>query len=259
MNQNVVWTASAPSNIALIKYMGKTDHDKNMPSNVSFSYTTEHLRTYVEMELHDGSDSWQPLTRNGLMPIELSQKGQERYLDHLTFLKKTFSFSGNFKVKSANNFPAACGIASSASSFAALTLCAAKAIKELRNGDLDDSLTTLCQLSRQGSGSSCRSFFPGWVKWEKDDVSELQLPYTNLYRQVFIAAAEEKEVATSLAHKRVPSSYFLKDALTVPKHATLVSVQLCKIHSGARPMKFLGRNFGTCIVFLKPANPPLDT
>ena len=43
------WVASAPSNIALIKYMGKTDEQDNRPTNRSLSYTLNHLRTTVEL------------------------------------------------------------------------------------------------------------------------------------------------------------------------------------------------------------------
>ena len=44
------WYASAPSNIALIKYMGKTDYNGNKPTNSSLSYTLTHLNTHVEIE-----------------------------------------------------------------------------------------------------------------------------------------------------------------------------------------------------------------
>ena len=33
------WFAKAPSNIALIKYMGKKDAELNLPMNSSLSYT----------------------------------------------------------------------------------------------------------------------------------------------------------------------------------------------------------------------------
>lgn len=203
---NKVWQDSAPSNIALIKYMGKTDHSKNLPTNVSFSYTVSHLRSFVELEVTNDQDRWEPLKKEGLTVLELSEKGQQRFLNHLERLKKNWNFNGNFIVRSANNFPASCGIASSASSFAALTLCAAQAVSDLKNGDLNKNPIDLCQLSRQGSGSSCRSFFEGWVSWEKDQVETVDLPYKNLIHLVCVTGEHEKEVSTSEAHKIVPSS-----------------------------------------------------
>ncbi len=53
--------ASAPSNIAVIKYMGKTSKEVNLPSNASLSFTLEHLRSFVVIEPREGEDDWQPL------------------------------------------------------------------------------------------------------------------------------------------------------------------------------------------------------
>ena len=54
--------ASAPSNIALIKYMGKTSESGNWPTNASLSYTLEHLRSFVVLEPEGGEqDQWKPL------------------------------------------------------------------------------------------------------------------------------------------------------------------------------------------------------
>ena len=50
----------APSNIALIKYMGKTDSTRNLPENPSLSMTLDRLCTYLEVEiLEDGADRFQ--------------------------------------------------------------------------------------------------------------------------------------------------------------------------------------------------------
>ncbi|NUN07515.1 MAG: hypothetical protein HUU57_17360, partial [Bdellovibrio sp.] len=66
MNQVLV---SAPSNIALIKYMGKIEGTGNKPTNASLSYTLENLRTFVRLtEIEGGQDKWQALVR----PEELS-------------------------------------------------------------------------------------------------------------------------------------------------------------------------------------------
>ena len=199
------WVESAPSNIAWIKYMGKTDHAQNLPTNISLSYTVEYLRTTVELELAD-TDSWQPLAGVEFYPLDLSDQAKERYLRHLAFLKKQFACEAAFTVRSANNFPASCGIASSASSFAALTRCFASAIIQMKKGDANVSVKRLSDLSRQGSGSSCRSFYSPWSKWDDEGASEEHLPYKDLVHMVVVCGAEEKDVSTSQAHKRVSSS-----------------------------------------------------
>ena len=102
------WEASAPSNIALIKYMGKTDVSSNTASNSSLSYTLEHLKSFVELT-ESKSDGWEPFESH---PIQLSDAGQERYLRHLQRIKSAYGFTGAFRVRSYNDFPSDCGLAS---------------------------------------------------------------------------------------------------------------------------------------------------
>jgi len=44
------WFAQAPANIALIKYMGKKDPQKNLPGNPSLSYSLDNLLSNVMLE-----------------------------------------------------------------------------------------------------------------------------------------------------------------------------------------------------------------
>jgi len=69
----------SPSNIALIKYMGKTEG--NFPINPSLSYTLEHLVSGVEIELiKSETDIWESLDGNTWVPLSMSLKEQERFL-----------------------------------------------------------------------------------------------------------------------------------------------------------------------------------
>ncbi len=200
------WQASAPSNIALIKYMGKLGNQGNVSSNSSLSYTLNHLQTSVEIEPSDDSkDSWQPLKLPGHGTPSISPSGQARFLKHFAFLKSEFSMGGNYLVRSNNNFPSDCGLASSASSFAALTMGAYKAAKG-QNPKLDLTLTHLANLSRQGSGSSCRSLFSPWSIWDSDGARAVNLPFGNLHHQVVVISDQIKSVSSSEAHKRINSS-----------------------------------------------------
>lgn len=198
------WLGQAPSNIALIKYMGKSDSRQNRPTNASLSYTLTNLCTHVELEvLGQGPDRWAPLP--GYFDIQLSEKGQERFLRHLRVLKEKFAFSGSFRVRSANNFPSDCGLASSASSFAALTLTATSALTDL-TGRPSLAISELADLSRQGSGSSCRSLFAPWAIWDGEGARALELPIANLIHQVILVEDGRKSVSSSEAHLRVASS-----------------------------------------------------
>ncbi len=205
---NKIWVAEAPSNIALIKYMGKTEKSGNRPTNGSLSYSLDHLRTRVELSLRpDGQagDQWAPLNRQGWQPLTLSTKGQERFLKHLQMLKSEFGFSAGFLVQSANNFPSDCGLASSASSFAALTLAGVRAIREMQ-GKMILTPNEISILSRKGSGSSCRSLFEGFSLWRDEGAERIDLGIGKLWHQVILVDDSLKAVSSSEAHLRVASS-----------------------------------------------------
>jgi diphosphomevalonate decarboxylase len=203
--------ATAPSNIALIKYMGKTDTAANRPTNTSLSYTLNHLNSIVELETLAASepDRWEPLREHDgqtLTPLELSEKGASRFLAHLARIKTRLGYEGSFVVRSANDFPSDCGLASSASSFAALTRAALAAIPQL-TGQRELPVREAADLSRQGSGSSCRSFFSPWSIWGAEGASAVDdLGFGDLLHQVIVVDDEKKAVSSSEAHIRVASS-----------------------------------------------------
>ena len=204
------WFAQAPSNIALIKYMGKKDSNTNTPINPSLSYTLNHLLSHVLLEACAGNkDRWKPLDIPGAAPFNLSTAAQERFLNHLSYLKTRANYTGAFIVRSNNNFPHSSGLASSASSFAALTKCAITALSELTHTP-PPSIETQAQLSRLGSGSSCRSFFSPWALWEDETVKTIELPYQELLHQVIVISHAEKKVSSSEAHRRIQTSPLYK-------------------------------------------------
>ncbi|MES2856379.1 MAG: diphosphomevalonate decarboxylase [Bdellovibrionota bacterium] len=211
-NEYRKWTAEAPSNIALIKYMGKIDGAGNLPTNTSLSYTLPHLKSIVQLEYADHfmADEWEPLTSFGekrYPALELSEHGKDRFIAHLNRIKKFFDFEGSFRIRSANDFPSDCGLASSASSFAALTKAAMISLSEI-TGKETPNAEVAAEWSRKGSGSSCRSFFEPWSIWSPtriSDVPELE-GKGRLIHHVVIVNDKVKKVSSSEAHKRVTSS-----------------------------------------------------
>ncbi|MEM1243996.1 MAG: diphosphomevalonate decarboxylase [Pseudomonadota bacterium] len=211
--------ASAPANIALIKYMGKSSTQKNLPANPSFSYTLDNLRCFVELELHGADkDIYQPLTHPDCQQYktELKAAAMQRFLKHFSFLKHQFDVKENFIVRSAINFPMNAGLASSAASFAALTRCACECFSQLKNQPLL-SINQQAQLSRQGSGSSCRSFYSPWCLWQDELVEPVALPYESLHHQVILIENQPKKISSSQAHERIPTSLLYAAR---PKRAT---------------------------------------
>jgi diphosphomevalonate decarboxylase len=198
--------ASAPSNIALIKYMGKTSQTSNLPSNASFSYTLEHLRSFVVIEPGGDKDEWKPL--EGFQQIHLSETGLAKFLRHFDRLKTQWRIQGHYVIRSANNFPSDCGMASSASSFAALTLATARLAEKLKP-ELKLTVAELSKRSRSGSGSSCRSFFSPWALWRGEGGEPVDLNL-RLEHAVIIVEDAVKSVSSSEAHKRVATSALFK-------------------------------------------------
>ncbi|MDF1647013.1 MAG: diphosphomevalonate decarboxylase [Legionellaceae bacterium] len=198
------WSVKAPANIALIKYMGKAPGNANIPLNSSLSYTLPHLLTCVELEKNTTEkDHWEPLNhQTDFIPHIFSEQAQTRFLNHFKFIKKQFGCTEHFTIRSANNFPHGTGLASSASSFAALTQVAIQACTYCTNTAIPD-IQTQAHLSRLGSGSSCRSFFKPWAIWNNEHVDNISLPYPDLIHQVILIHQDEKKVSSSEAHRRV--------------------------------------------------------
>lgn len=198
-----MWKSHAPSNIALIKYMGKINTPGNRPTNSSLSYTLSHFITEVQLE-ESNQDGWEPLEKKGFY-VRLSEHGRERFLEFFKKLKQSFEIKGNYIVRSANNFPSDCGLASSASSFAALTK-ATYSLAQDKGSVKKMSAKDLSKIARTGSGSSCRSFFAPWGLWQDEGAEPVELPYEHLIHQVAVIEESEKLVSSSEAHKRVNSS-----------------------------------------------------
>jgi len=193
---NSHFEAKMPSNIALIKYMGKKNSLNNSPSNPSLSYTLSHLTTDVKLIPIDNDHD----------KLDINSDDKKKFIDHLEFLRKKFNVQQHYEITSENNFPSHCGLASSASSFAALTKCAINAF-----GITNISTEEMATLSQKGSGSSCRSFYSPWALWDEKGVKEIDLPYPKLIHHVIVVSQQKKCVSSREAHKRVESSLLFEN------------------------------------------------
>jgi diphosphomevalonate decarboxylase len=236
----------APSNIALMKYMGKKETVGNIPDNPSLSMTLSALCTYVNVELQDGSagqfrvrsgfDDSKGIDHSRLQIPELKGTGIEKMERHWkrttdaapTILKEAglevrAQGPASATVQTANTFPMGSGIASSASSFAAMTLaglvaCAADPdkLKDLWNGNSQTdarakaaqiAMKRACaRISRQGSGSSCRSFEGPFVEWSGENAQVVQTAMPEMAHFVVVVSRTEKKVSSSQAHQMVKTS-----------------------------------------------------
>src|SRR5690606_36331115 len=117
---SVTW--QSPSNIGLVKYWGKKQHQ--LPENPSISFTLNHCKTittltYSKKDNHSTFDF--DVFLDGEKKDDFKFKIQtffERVEVYLPFLKHYY-----FKIETSNTFPHSSGIASSASGMSALALC----------------------------------------------------------------------------------------------------------------------------------------
>lgn len=161
-------TAKAHSNIAFIKYWGNADESLRLPANASLSMNLEGVNTITTV-VWDPEYEVDTLIING-NPAD--SKATQRVSIQLDAIRRRLDLDLNASVISENNFPMGAGIASSASSFAALTLAAVTAA--------GTTLTEreLSSIARLGSGSASRSIPSGYVEWCTGSNHEDSVAYT---------------------------------------------------------------------------------
>ena len=242
-------TATAPANIAFVKYWGAHDLSSGIPLNASISMTLSRCVSTCTVEARtcdaaggaarEESDEVYVVAPGEHRPAPGEGRAQgdlrpapdafaRRVLDHLERLRRWAGADCSFRVATHNSFPSGAGLASSASGFAALTLATVGALGAEVSAE---ELSILAR--RSGSGSAARSVLGGYVELPggpvPDDVYARQLAepgHWDLRDVIAIVAAEPKAVSSLEGHARAPSSpYFrerlacLADRLTVVREA----------------------------------------
>lgn len=207
-------TVEAPSNIAFVKYWGVEDIDRAIPQAPSLSMTLRRCATRTTVAFTpdaDSEDTVRVADANGtLQPA--SDAFAQPVLRHLDRLRTWAGASGAFDVATQNSFPAAAGLGSSASGFAALTLATLKALNTWPDAATRSALTR-----QSGSGSAARSVLGGYVTWPHGDdyAAECIAPHTHwdLRDVVAVVETEPKPVSSRDGHERAPSSPFYEQRL----------------------------------------------
>lgn len=141
----------APSNIALIKYWGKSNVEYNLPLNSSLSLTLD-LHTYTTLSF--ASETTVKLNN---APVAVTLRLQEMLATYRYKCVDAHKAHG-VRIESMNKFPTSAGLASSASGYAAL----AYGLNLLYQTAL--SPQEVAVIARMGSGSACRSLYGGLVE-----------------------------------------------------------------------------------------------
>ena len=170
--ENGKFTASAPSNIALVKYWGKRDNQ--IPANPSLSFTLQNCKTTTTVsfkKIDKSADFNCSVLLDGEIKPDFAPKIFQffkRIEVYLPFLREY-----EFTINTSNTFPHSSGIASSASGMAALSMTLMLLERKLNPEMTDDYFYQKASfLARLGSGSACRSIKGSLVVW--GDHSEIE-------------------------------------------------------------------------------------
>jgi diphosphomevalonate decarboxylase len=214
-------TAFAPVNIAWIKYMGKVE---GKPANSSLSMTLNTLGTTTSMAvLTEGTHLKFIWNEKGYVPPQTGILKTEFFLrneSHWKQLLEKFGFELHLPqthvlIHTQNNVPAATGIATSASAFAALTLAWSALLAGPRGQEWMDRFNShdsefrkaIAAVAAKGSGSACRSIDGPWVEWSPSDgIKCIDGGETKWIDFILLIESEPKAVSSSEAHQRVKTS-----------------------------------------------------
>lgn len=156
MDPNVI-TVTSYANIAIIKYWGKENQAKMIPSTSSISLTLENMFTTTSVSFLPDTATSDQFYINGVLQNDEEHTKISTIIDQFRQPGQAF-----VKMETQNNMPTAAGLSSSSSGLSALV----KACDQLFDTQLDQK--ALVQKAKFASGSSSRSFFGPVAAWDKD-------------------------------------------------------------------------------------------
>jgi len=185
--------AFAPINMALVKYWGKRDPLLNLPTTPSVSLTFPEWGTSTRISW---ASTWSVCLNGQLQPW-----GETAFSQRLQEFLELFDLPQPLGIETTNTLPTASGLASSASGYAALV----KALNILCGWGCGNE--DLSRLARLGSGSACRSLWPGFVRWNpgsRDDGLDshgvpLDIHWPELRAGIVIVEGGEKSIGSRKA------------------------------------------------------------
>lgn len=204
----------APSNIALVKYWGKTE--PQIPKNASLSFTLSTCNTKTKV-------GFSQKKKSETVTFDLIFEGRknEAFKPKLNLFFKRIAVYVPFlqdyhlSITSENSFPHSSGIASSASGMAALALCIMSMEKALNPSMTDELFYKKASfLARLGSGSAARSIEGPIVVWGKHDKIKNSSDYfgvkfphpvhqnfKNFQDTILLVDKGQKQVSSTLGHR----------------------------------------------------------
>lgn len=211
---NILFTSNwrCPSNIAIVKYWGKTGDQ--LPCNASLSLTLAESYTELKAKLTEKEDGSE-VELNYYFDGERNPSFEARVLKYLQKHQAQFPFLAKYRLvlESTNSFPHSTGIASSASAFGALSLVLTDLFQQTQGHAINDHwLQTASHFARLGSGSACRSLHPNWAQWGKAtndalgsdyyavQITEVHEIFHNMHDAILVVDDEPKKVSSTAGH-----------------------------------------------------------
>ena len=242
--------ASAPSNIALVKYWGKRETRQNLPLTSSFSVTLDRMRTWVAID-ESKEDRW---TLHG------DPKKAMRVLEEA---RRSTGQTSALSIHLQNDFPSGAGLASSASSMAALAFALDHALTGGKT-----PLREVARWARLGSGSAVRSLYGGYVLWHaghdaegRDCYAETRFEASAMPLSLVVCVANDqpKPIGSTAAMERCRDTspryeaFHARNPLDI--ESALAAVQQKDLHALARISE---ENCLAMHEVMHTATPPID-
>ncbi|MFD2529273.1 diphosphomevalonate/mevalonate 3,5-bisphosphate decarboxylase family protein [Polaribacter marinaquae] len=225
--EKATFTWQTPSNIALVKYWGKSN--PQIPKNASISFTLNNCHTITTIDFLKSENSEKvdfDLFFEGKEKEEFKPKIAEFFNRVAKYCPYIFDYK--MIIKSENSFPHSSGIASSASGLSAIAMCLMSLEKEL-NPDLSKDFINqkASFLARLGSGSASRSIEGPLVVWGahpeiegSSDLFGVQFPYEvhpvfkNYQDAILLVDKGEKVVSSTVGHNLMHNHPYAENRFT---------------------------------------------
>ena len=204
----------------MIKYWGKKSNQ--IPSNPSLSFSLN--KCFTSTKVSFTKTKIDSLDFNFFFHGKREQSFENKLKNYFDNILIYCSFLKGFKLKieSTNSFPHSSGIASSASSFAALSLCIMDIEKKINPSmSENDFFRKASFLARLGSGSACRSIKGFYSLWGQSDLfekssnlfsvkyhDEIKNIFKSLHDTVLIVDKKKKKFSSTKGHELMQNHIF---------------------------------------------------
>ena len=221
------YTWQTPSNIALVKYWGKSN--PQIPKNASISFTLNNCHTITTIEFdkkEKGNEVEFDLFFEGKQKDAFKPKIAEFFVRIQEYCPYIFDYK--MTINSENSFPHSSGIASSASGLSAIARCLMSLENEL-NAELSEEYINkkASFLARLGSGSASRSIEGPMVVWGNhpeiagsSDLFGVKFPYKvhsvfeNYQDAILLVDKGEKQVSSTVGHNLMHNHPYAENRFT---------------------------------------------